>query len=219
MQDVAKGGRTVLFVSHNMAAIQSICQRGLWINEGSICEDGEVSRVVNQYLQVGADAFGKKIWTGLQRPGNKFIRLCSVTLKDSKGNITPQINISEEAIFEIEYEVSEGARAQFSLVLYDGNGSCIFGSLSNTEENEYHGKTLHAGNYCSKCNLYGNLLNEGRYYVSIIGMTDYWLDGFRADQVLSFDALDDGILKRDYPGNYGGVIRPKLMWKTEPLME
>jgi len=220
MGTIAKEGRTILFVSHNMGAIQSICQRGIWINDGSIIEDGEISHVVNQYLQEGADKItGKKNWTGLQRPGNNWIKLHSVTLKDSKGNITSQINISEDAVFEIEYEVKEGVRAQFSLVLSDVNGFCIFGSLSNTEENVYHGKTLHAGNYLSKCYLYGNLLNNRRYYVSIIGMTDYWLDGFCADHVLSFDAMDDAKLKRDYPGEYGGVIRPKLVWETERLTQ
>jgi lipopolysaccharide transport system ATP-binding protein len=215
MGNIAKEGRTILFVSHNMGAVQSLCKRGIWINDGSIFEDGEVSHVINQYLQSSSDTLiGKKEWANFDCPRNNFIKLCSVTLKDSKGNITSQINISEKAVFEIEYEVCENARAQFSLVLFDSNGFCVFGSLSNSLENEYHGKNLRSGRYCSKCYLYGNLLNEGRYYVSLICTSEFWRDDFRADYVLSFDAIDDGILKMDYPGTFGGVIRPKLIWET-----
>jgi hypothetical protein len=43
------------------------------------------------------------------------------------------------------------------------------------------------------------------------------MDDFRVENVISFDAIDDGILKKDYWGNYSGVIRPKLVWKTIPF--
>ncbi len=69
----------------------------------------------------------------------------------------------------------------------------------------------------SACSLHGNLLNNGRYHVSVIGASSYWNDSFRADHVISLDAIDDGVLKGDYPGGYGGVVRPKLGWKTVRL--
>ena len=46
---------------------------------------------------------------------------------------------------------------------------------------------------------------------------EYFTDAFRVDHVISFDAIDDGILKRDYSGEYSGVIRPKLVWTTAPV--
>jgi lipopolysaccharide transport system ATP-binding protein len=152
------------------------------------------------------------------RPGNSSFRLCSVSVRDASGKISPQINISEEILIEIEYEViREGAQAQFSLVLFDAKGICVFSSLSNTVENAYHGKLLSKGYYRTMCRLYENLLNEDRYRVSIIGTSGYWSDDFRADYVLTFDTLDDGVLKRDYSGRYDGVIRPKLAWQTIPM--
>jgi hypothetical protein len=53
--------------------------------------------------------------------------------------------------------------------------------------------------------------------VSIIGAAEYYTDAFRVDQVISFEAIDDGVLKRDYSGEYSGVIRPKLVWTTTPV--
>lgn len=216
--DVAKEGRTVLFVSHNMGAINTLCDRAIWIDKGTIAHDGTAAQVVGAYMNQGSPIAKQVIWAKNERPGNQSFQLVSVTLKRSDGVATSEINISEDATIEIEYEViRSGARAMFSLVFWDANSNCVFGSLSNTAENSYHGKSLKPGCYLSICGLYGHLLNEGRYYISVIGASDNWNDGFRADHVLSFYALDDGVLKRDYSGNYGGVIRPRLIWKTIPV--
>jgi lipopolysaccharide transport system ATP-binding protein len=55
MGDVAKGGRTVLFVSHSMPAIQALCQRILWIQEGVLKQDGDTRTVTSRYLEAGLD--------------------------------------------------------------------------------------------------------------------------------------------------------------------
>ena len=216
--DVAKEGRTVFLVSHNMGAINTLCDRAIWIDKGAIFHDGPVTQVVGAYLNQGNSTAKHVMWTENERPGNQSFQLASITVKRADGPATSEINISEDVTIEIEYEVMRsGVRAMFSLVLWDANSNCVFGSLSNTAENSYHGKPLKPGRYRCICRLYGHLLNEGRYYISVIGASDNWSDGFRADHVLSFYALDDGVLKRDYPGNYGGVVRPKLKWKTIPV--
>jgi hypothetical protein len=61
------------------------------------------------------------------------------------------------------------------------------------------------------------LLNSGHFYISIRGGCAYWSDAFTVDRVIAFDAIDDGILKGDYPGGYSGVVRPKLIWETVSL--
>jgi len=49
MEDVAKGGRTVLFVSHNMGAIRNLCKKAVWIDSGKVVEKGDVDEVVKNY--------------------------------------------------------------------------------------------------------------------------------------------------------------------------
>lgn len=51
MKDVAGGGRTVLFVSHNMGAVQSLCSRGIWLKDGKVVADNITEKVVNSYLE------------------------------------------------------------------------------------------------------------------------------------------------------------------------
>lgn len=216
MQDIGKGGRTVLFVSHNMAAIRNLCSRAILLDQGRIQHQGKPTEVVQRYLNGETQQKSRKLWEGESRPGNPSFRMNGISLKNTAGEEIDIINISEEMQIEIEYElVKEGGRAQFSLVLFDADGNCVFSSLSNREPH-FYGKPMPAGTYRTSCHIYGNLLNAGRYHVSIIGGSAHWSDSFTVDHVISFDAIDDGILKGDYPGGYGGVIRPKLNWQTMP---
>jgi lipopolysaccharide transport system ATP-binding protein len=218
MDNVARSGRTILFVSHNMPAVTTLCKRAILLEKGKIILNGFASEVIQSYLNRDNIMIDHKVWNRSERPGNDAFRLISVSLKNSIGAPVNEINISENVVVEIEYEVLQvGARAQFSIILSDVNGYCVFSSLSNAEGNVLHGRPLQPGRYLSTCTFYGNLLNNGRYSISIIGASEYWVDSFRADHVIAFEAIDDGVLKGDYAGRYGGVIRPKLNWKTVSL--
>lgn len=221
MDSVARSGRTVLFVSHNLPAVNVLCRRAILLETGTIISDAPTSEVVQTYLNSGGATASYKAWNENERPGNYSFRVISVSLKNATGAPVNEINISEDVAVEIEYEVlQEGARARFSIVLFDANGYCVLSSLSNTRSNVLHRRPLLPGRYLSTCTLYGHLLNNGRYTVSVIGFSEYWVDSFRTDHVITFEAIDDGVLKGDYAGRYGGVVRPKLNWTTvslEPL--
>ncbi len=217
MQDVRQEGRTVLFVSHNMPAVRTLCSRAFVLHQGVVSYEGETVKAVQYYLGENNSLTSQKVWIGKDRPSNQTFRLNSVKLKNGSGEDTSTINISEEAQIEIDFELlQDGGRAQFSLILFDAEGSCVFGSLSNSEPN-FYGRPMPAGHYRSLCRIYGNLLNSGHFYVSIRGGGIYWSDSFTVENVVAFDAIDDGVLKVDYSGNYGGVVRPKLIWETVRL--
>ncbi len=218
MGEVSHEGRTILFVSHNLSAIQSLCSRSIWVDGGTIRMDGPSSSVVSAYLNQGQITDGQRIWGESERPGNSSFRLASVRLRNSAGMPASDINISESVSVEIDFIVTRpGARVIFSLHLMDENDIHVFSSLSNAIENEYHDVPLERGRYRSVCVVPGNLLNNRRYHVSLKGLSDNWSDSFFVDHAVSFDCLDDGVLKRDYFGSLGGTIRPKLSWRTSPL--
>jgi lipopolysaccharide transport system ATP-binding protein len=214
MDDVAKSGRTILFVSHNMTAVKTLCPRAILLNQGVIELEGSTREVVQHYLGTDKVTSGQVSWPAHQRPGNRSFKLNSVTLKSLDGSQTSSVKISQGAFVEIDFEVlEEGAQAGFSLVLFDSEVNDLFGSLSNTERN-YYGKPLRCGRYISTCQLPGDLLNAGTFSISIIGFGAHWSDQFRVDNTLSFSAIDDGILRGDYYGGYGGPLRPRLEWST-----
>jgi lipopolysaccharide transport system ATP-binding protein len=218
MQDIStQEGRTILFVSHNMPAVRKFCHRGILIESGGIVLDSEVNTVVNHYLESGSSTTTSRTWSTQERPGNHAFKLISMQLIDKNGQETSTLNISEDILAKITFEViRDGIIPQFSLILLDMEGNCVFGSLNNKENNAY-GSPVQRGMYQSTCCISGNLLNAGRFFITIAGFSDNWSDGFREDNVLSFDAIDDGILKGDYHGEYSGPVRPLLKWHMEKL--
>lgn len=216
MENTSRSGRTILFVSHNMAAVSALCDRVIWLEKGRIVMDGPTRRVVEAYLAYGSELSGHRIYDVTERPGNRDAQIVSVRLADARGGTVSSVNISEACYIEVVFRVlAEKALVNFSLVIHDGNGYCAFSSLNNTDPR--HGVPLPAGRYAARCTLYANLFNNGRYHASVIGSSAHWGDIYRADRAISFDAVDDGILKMDYHGNYGGVVRPRLDWQTLTL--
>ena len=217
MNDITQGGRTILFVSHNMSAVKTLCPRAILLNHGKVEMDGPSSEVIPHYLGTDRETPSVTSWRAEQRPGNRSFKINSVTLKTPDGSSGTTIAISKGGYVEIDFEVNEdGAQAGFSLVLYDSEGNCLFGSLSNTEP-DYYCRPMPRNRYITTCQLPGDLLNSGTFTISVIGFGAQWSDAFRIDNVLSFTANDDGELRGDYHGRYGGVFRPKLNWITRPL--
>jgi hypothetical protein len=145
------------------------------------------------------------------------VQIVSARVLDSSGEESALVNISEDVHVEITYEVNrDGVKPQFSMILLDAEGNSAFSSLNN-RDHEGYGEPVGKGLYRSRCTIYGNLLNAGRFFVTIAGFIDHWYDGFRIDTALSFDAVDDGVLKGDYHGDYSGPVRPRLLWRTERL--
>ncbi len=210
--EFGESGRTVIFVSHNMSAIRRLCDISSLINKGEIQAYGKTSDILSMYLSdpsVGSQI----VWEGEQRPGNESTKINAIKLRNYCGKAISSVNISEEAFVEIDFEVLKDLTIQFSIVLMNENDDCIFSSLSNLENN-FHNKHFKSGKYKSTCCIYGNLLNAGKLKISLICFTQDWGNGFRLDNCISFDAIDDGILKADYLGNFGGLTRPKLNWQT-----
>ncbi|MGH9901699.1 MAG: ABC transporter ATP-binding protein, partial [Pyrinomonadaceae bacterium] len=96
MSDVAKRGRTVLFVSHNMVAVRALCGRALRLHEGCLAEDGPAAQVVSRYLGSGRISQAEVVWADPKRaPGNEVFRIRSVRLRDVNGAITGEVNSHE----------------------------------------------------------------------------------------------------------------------------
>jgi lipopolysaccharide transport system ATP-binding protein len=83
MEDVARGGRTVILVSHNLGAICQLCPRTAWIDEGSLIADGDSESIVTRYLKKVSESSIDQAW---ERTGNGHVKFTSVEILDSSGN-------------------------------------------------------------------------------------------------------------------------------------
>ena len=104
MEDVTKEGRTVLFVSHNMIAMQSLSDRVIWLNDGKVMEDGQSSHVVSHYLQSSLSALREQLWDEIDNaPGNDKVRLHRVCIRPENGTPSDD-HITMETPFNIEVQ-------------------------------------------------------------------------------------------------------------------
>jgi homopolymeric O-antigen transport system ATP-binding protein len=104
MEDVAKEGRTVLFVSHNMAAVESLCHRTILLENGDVSRDGESNSVINAYLQVSDMSLSDIDLSDLQRTGDfgEKIRFVKGYFLDSNGNKTNRYRVGGNIIIYLE---------------------------------------------------------------------------------------------------------------------
>src|SRR5206468_3708172 len=83
MSDVSRAGRTVLFVSHNMAAVRQLCTRGVMLNAGQVEHAGKIDVVVDAYTAISASHSAEHTWDDLaQAPGSEIARLRAVRIVD-----------------------------------------------------------------------------------------------------------------------------------------
>ena len=86
MGEVSRGGRTVLFVSHQMAAVQNLCQTGILLANGKLVEAGPIEKVIKNYLTQTHHLAQSSFANRKDRQGNGELRFDEVTLKDATGN-------------------------------------------------------------------------------------------------------------------------------------
>lgn len=104
MEDVTvRGGRTVVFVSHNMLAIQKLCERAILIEQGTVAEEGPVERVVATYLRRSGESLRVALSERPDRAGDGRIRFVSVTLRDNLGHPVHALRSGEPGTISISF--------------------------------------------------------------------------------------------------------------------
>lgn len=222
MGEVAAGGRTVLFVSHNMPAITRLCQRTILLDAGCVVLDGPSPEVVSTYLQSGIGTTAAREWPDLAKaPGDDVVRLRAVRLVTPQGAIKRTVNIQETIGVQIEYEImTPGRRLSPVIVCYNEEGVCLFASGIASRDALYGQDPSFVGKRVATCWIPGNFLAEGTmtFTVSvnaILGGNYAHTVERDAVQVQVVDPVDAESVRGLYGGTVAGVVRPMLRWTTE----
>lgn len=211
MQDISKdGGRTVLFVSHNMAAVETLCTRVIRMKNGTIVEEGNPVSVIARYLQESSTSNRKVVYdTSLPELENDAIKIhCAEVQNATAANKENVLDVTSEIhlYFEIENKSSSNT-INVGLDLLTMKGEVVFGTGSKFEikQNEIL-KTY--------CVLPANFLNDDLYQVYFYIHSVEMRDLYSHKDLLSFEVKD---VKREsgYLGKINGVIRPKLNWEIK----
>ncbi len=219
MQDVSHGGRTVIFVSHNMSSVTRLCERAILLEHGGIIQDGLSHKVVASYMQSGLGTIGAREWKEPKlAPGADIARLRGVYVRTSSGDTTDSVDIRNPFTVEMEYDV---LRSGYKLLPHfhfvNEEGIKLF--VANDLDPEWRGQERPSGRYISKVCVPGNLLAEGTVFVQVSLITlEPIIRQFHEPDAVAFQVVDnmDGDSARgDFAGTMPGLVRPWLEWKTQ----
>jgi lipopolysaccharide transport system ATP-binding protein len=219
MHTVGKEGRTVLFVSHNLSAVTSLCQRAIWLNQGKVITDGPSQQTVSEYLNSGLLMMAQQEWPDAAvAPGNDIVRVRGMRLlRTEDGRTTDVVDIREPIAFEIKFEVLKPGHVLVpNIGLEKDDGFCVFVSLDR--DPEWRRCPRPVGCFTSTVHIPGNFLADGRFVIGagIITETPFKLH-FDVNPGVAFqvvDSFDGDAARGDLAGQWPGVVRPLLKWSS-----
>jgi lipopolysaccharide transport system ATP-binding protein len=221
MQDVGHEGRTVFFVSHNMAAVTRLCERVILLEGGYMVQDGPAHKVVGAYLQSGLGTTAAREWLNpAEAPGGEISRLCAVRVCTEDGRISDVMDIRRPIAVEMEYEVLKPGYVLLPhFHFHNEEGVKLF--IANDLDPAWRGRPRPTGHYKSRAWIPGNLLAENTVFVhaAVMALNPPNRQFFEPD-VVAFrvvDTLDGDSARGDYAGSMPGLIRPLLQWETEVI--
>lgn len=215
MEEAGREGRTILFVSHNLTAIRTLCSRAILLIQGELAADGAPKAVINEYTGKTDGVMMSRVWSDAgTAPGNSFVVLESVSLSDDEGNSLDELFTDRPFNVEIRFRVTrDGASVGMNLLFYDMENHCILASINNHEPNWY-GKPMREGAYRSVCRIPKNILNNGFYSLSAILFGRNFMDAVAEHGILKLEIHDGPEVRGDYFGEYSCCIRPFFEWRT-----
>jgi lipopolysaccharide transport system ATP-binding protein len=217
MGDVAKEGRTIIFVSHNVTAITRLCNRCVLMQGGTVIADGDTHEVATAYLRSEMNTSARRAWTAEEAPGNSIVRLREVRVRTEKGRIGEAFDIRRPIGIDVIFDVLEDGKVMApNIHIFNAEGATLFVSID--EDENWRRRPRPTGRYISTCWIPGNFLAEGSLVADVAITTFVPFDvHFHERGVVGFeviDSLDGDSVRGDYAGHLPGVVRPSLEWET-----
>ncbi|CAC9976397.1 MULTISPECIES: ABC transporter ATP-binding protein [Flavobacterium] len=210
MQDISKGeGRTVLFVSHNMAAVKSLCTRGIILEHGKVAFEGEIENAVSYYLGGNAETMNSRTF------GNEYdfpvFKLIEISLKNYGRNSDDVLRENELIILntKLNIKINDPERYHITYHLNNEMGEAMF-SFSNAGS-----FSLKNGINDITCNFPISFFQSGQYFLSLFIVEDSKQPIFIESDVVAFTVVDAGRELGTYMGREPGYIRPQFEWKIQ----
>jgi len=214
VESIAREGRTVMLVSHNLGAVTQLCRRALWLNEGRLELDGNSNEVVAGYFSQSYTA--RHSWERPQENGDELeqeLILRSVRIRQ-QSEATAVVSFDQEFTAEIEYELKKPV-ADVSIVLriVSESGTIIFTSSDRDTHDELRGSIRADGRYSSVCKIPGKLLKSGTFFLTVgLRRQGTWIESHENLLMFEVSAIGNPL----HPQRLG-VITPVLDWDVRKL--
>ena len=170
MQAITQDGRTVLFVSHNMAAVTSLCPNSVLLHKGEVQVIGPSSEVVAKYLDQNTQAVGEGFFDlsqAARNAGDGEIRFQSLRLFNKDQQATANLGFREPFEVEVAFQSNITAQVEVGLTIKTADGVSV---LTTTNVDTAEHPTIQPGLYSTRVPIDPNILKPGRYYL-LAGIT------------------------------------------------
>ncbi len=165
MGDVAKMGRTVLFVSHNLGAIAELCSRGILLDRGQKLADCEVSRALSEYLKEVNARSETVPGVSLDKDPTLPCSILEIAVSNGRGASGATFDLSDDIVISIKYELGKAMRDLMFNVTLARNAVHILNSFDTDGESEVRPKD--PGLYVARHVIPAMFLKAGLYSVSV----------------------------------------------------
>jgi lipopolysaccharide transport system ATP-binding protein len=218
MEYVAKQGRTVVFVSHNMPAVTRLCQRGIVLEGGKVILDSDSLEAARRYSSSGLATPAERRWDDVNSaPGDGVARLIAARVI-SEGVVVESVDIRNPVSVEMEFlNLKPGADLLSAFSFFNGDGVILFVS-PDLHEPRWGSKPRPSGIFRAKCTVPGNFFAEGQVSVCIEVSTrsPHYEIHFLEHDCVSFQVVDRGLpgsVRANWGRNMPGLVRPALEWE------
>lgn len=221
VRKIAADGSTVLVVTHNAQQVTSLCQRAIWLSNGTVKDDGNAAAVVTRYLSESIGAGAERVFSDAETSGGEVAKVRSVRVIDVDGQVNNYVDVRDSFCIETEIEVK---RPGCGMVLkFDFNTSDHAGVFStiDTENPVWHEQPWEVGTHRLRVWVPGNFLQVDTYPVHLMlwrwspeRVREWWVDDIVSIHVLDHKPGPTAMAGMT-TGTFVGAVRPILRWEME----
>lgn len=216
MQDVSKGeGRTVLFVSHNMTAIKSLCNNGILLENGCVKDIGPIEPIVSRYLRGDSEADNHKFFNNDPELSGKGFEMLEIGVRKCGSDYQESISMSDAFEVYIRYRLSQ-CHKQLHITLHFKNeqGNKMFSVCGG---GTYYDYLHYAGEYEQICKIPSNFFNWGSYSIDVYIVEDRVRSFLREMDVVSFVVSNTAKDIGTFMGKEPGDITPQFVFSENKI--
>lgn len=208
MKQVAGEGRTVIFVSHNMEAVKNLCEKAIFMEQGSVIMKGKPVEIIENYLMRQSNLTLVQNFDYLTAPGNEMVKMKHISIVPEREDGRNLITVKSPLKIRFEFwNEQEKMATNLSLHLFAATGECVFSTITQLPV-----PVLSKGIFLSECFIPNDLLNTGLYFISIMVVKDTTNMIFNFENAISFE-VEEEREAMNWHGRFPGFVRPKLNFK------
>lgn len=204
MTEVAKNGRTILFVSHNLATIKTLCNRGILLSSGRILMDDNIDNVIDKYAY-GSKRLVDDVKLGNieRKEGENSLIFDSITFNNKS------LKFGEKIVFTIKLKTLNPGAAkkdlEFGFVIKDKN----FNPVIHISNKFIHKNFDHLSDQDEYCFEVDNILSPGQYFMNLFLRSNFAIQDWLKD-IIKFEILEGNPYNYKYTGNIKGTFFPQF---------